>query len=224
VTSQPAINESKGQKVSCVCRECRRSTNHEIVADATFRGSSENYAYHVNWTIEHQIIKCLGCESISFRRAEGNDQDCLVKIGPDEWEYQPQEDLYPSPYEGRQPLSDAALLPDKIQRIYQETLKALNAAQKVLCGIGVRAIVETVCKDRNASGSELFAKINSLVDLGVLTADGASILHKLRTLGNDAAHEVKPHTPEELGLAFDVVDHLLLGVYILPEHAKRMFK
>lgn len=81
-----------------------------------------------------------------------------------------------------------------------------------------------VCKDKNAAGGDLFAKINSLVVLGVLTKDGANILHKLRTLGNNAAHEVKPHTPKELGLAFDVVDHLLLGVYILPEHAKQTFK
>jgi hypothetical protein len=62
------------------------------------------------------------------------------------------------------------------------------------------------------------------VGLGVLTQDGADILHKLRTLGNDAAHEVKPHSLQELGLAFDVVDHLLLGVYILPDHAKKTFK
>jgi hypothetical protein len=57
-----------------------------------------------------------------------------------------------------------------------------------------------------------------------LTKDGADILHKLRTLGNDAAHEVKPHSLQELGLAFDVVDYLLLGVFILPVNAKKTFK
>jgi hypothetical protein len=147
-----------------------------------------------------------------------------VQIGENEWEYQASVDVYPNPREGRQPLTDAGLLPDKIQRIYEESLQALNDTQPVLCGIGTRAIIETVCKDRNAIGGDLYNKINSLVGLGVLTKDGADILHKLRTLGNDAAHEVKPHSLQELGLAFDVVDHLLLGVYILPEHAKKTFK
>jgi hypothetical protein len=96
--------------------------------------------------------------------------------------------------------------------------------QEVLCGIGIRAIIETVCKDKSATGGDLYTKINSLIPIGVLTQDGADILHKLRTLGNNAAHEVKPHTPKELGLAFDVVDHLLLGVYILPIQAKKTFR
>ncbi|WP_305800612.1 hypothetical protein, partial [Thiolapillus sp.] len=39
---------------------------------------------------------------------------------------------------------------------------------------------------------------------------------ELRTLGNEAAHEVKPHNNATLTLALDVIDHLLKGVYILP--------
>ena len=224
MASELAINNQQGHKVECVCRECHRTTKHEIVTEATLSGSAGSPDFEINWAIEHQIVRCLGCETLSFRYTEGNDHDSLVQVGPDDWEYQVHEVLHPSPHEGRQPLSDVDFLPAKIQRIYEETLKALNNRQEVLCGIGVRAIVETVCKDKNAAGGDLFAKINSLITIGVLTQDGANILHKLRTLGNNAAHEVKPHTPQELGLAFDVVDHLLLGVYILPEHAKKTFK
>lgn len=67
-------------------------------------------------------------------------------------------------------------------------------------------------------------KIDYLVKQGVLTTEGATILHKIRTLGNNAAHEVKPHDYVELGLALDVIDHLLQGVYILPYHANSNFK
>jgi hypothetical protein len=70
----------------------------------------------------------------------------------------------------------------------------------------------------------LEAKIDSLVNLGVLTSEGAIILHKVRTLGNNAAHEVKPHTSEQLNLALDVAEHLLKGVYILPYFANQTFK
>ncbi len=82
--------------------------------------------------------------------------------------------------------------------------------------MGIRAIVETVCKNKNANGKDLCEKINDLVIQGVLTKKDADILHKLRTLGNEAAHEVKPHNNATLALALDVIDHLIKGVYILP--------
>lgn len=218
-----ALNKNTGERIQCLCRECHRVTKHEVLVDANLSGSTGTAYYETHWLVEHQIVRCLGCETISFRKTEGSDHD-MVQVGEDDYDYQPRIDLYPNPLEGRQALSDSHLLPDKIQRIYEESLKALNETQPVLCGIGIRAIIETVCKDKSAIGADLFHKINSLVGLGVLTQDGAAILHKLRTLGNDAAHEVKPHSLQELGLAFDVVDHLLLGVYILPEHAKQTFK
>lgn len=223
MSNQLTVNKQQGQKISCLCRECRRDTKHEIIVEATLSGSHGPVEFSIDWSTEHQVVRCLGCETMTFRKCTGSDQD-VIQVGEDEWEYQPLVEIYPKPLDGRQPLTDVILLPDKIQRIYEESLKALNETQPVLCGIGIRAIVETVCKERSATGGDLYTKINSLVGLGVLTQDGANILHKLRTLGNDAAHEVKPHSLQELGLAFDVVDHLLLGVYILPEHAKKTFK
>lgn len=221
---QLKVNERQGEKLECACRICKRGTKHEVVVDAVESGSSSSGDFEVYWASEYQIVRCLGCETVSFRRASSNSEDGYAQVGEDEWEQYVHEELFPSPHEGRQPISDVQLLPDKILRIYEESLSALNSRQEVLCGIGIRAIVETVCKDKAANGGDLYSKINSLITQGVLTADGAKILHQLRTLGNNAAHEVKPHGPKELGLAFDVVDHLLLGVYVLPEHAKKVFK
>ncbi|QVL49073.1 MAG: DUF4145 domain-containing protein [Thiocapsa sp.] len=222
MTASLEFTERNGKKVDCPCRECQRDTKHEILAGATLSGSSGPAAFSYGWQIEHQILQCLGCETIRFRRVSGSEHD-FVQIGPDDWEYQPLIEVYPNP-RGRQALGDAGLLSEEIRRIYGETLQALNESQPVLCGIGIRAIIETVCKDKSAQGGTLNDKIDSLVASGVLTKDGAQVLHRLRVLGNSAAHEVKPHSLRELGLAFDVVDHLLLGVYILPEHAKTTFK
>ncbi len=217
------INNDQGKKIDCRCRECNRDTKHEILTEATHRGTYGPAGFGVDWAVDYQVVRCLGCETLSFRRAEGTEED-MVQVGEDEWEYQPRVDVYPSPSTGRLALPDSNLLPEKVHRIYGETLSALNETQPVLCGIGVRAIVETICKDKSAVGNDLFNKINHLVAIGVLTPDGAAILHKVRTLGNHAAHEVKPHSLQELGLAFDVIDHLLLGVYILPVHATQTFK
>jgi hypothetical protein len=92
----------------------------------------------------------------------------------------------------------------------------------VLTGIGIRAIVETVCKERSASGKNLEEKIDQLAAKNLVTAEGAEVLHGLRFLGNGAAHDMKPHTPEELATAFLVVEHLLQTVYIVTQLANQL--
>ena len=208
-----------GAHLQCLCRECRRKTKHEVLAEVTRTGNNG-----LQWRDEYQIVKCMGCESIAFRRAQGTEED-NVPVGEDGdgwiYEYQPLEELFPDPRSGRQAIGDSKLLPEPILRIYDESIFSLNNRQDVLCGIGIRAILEAVCNERQAQGGTLLAKIDSLVKQQVLTPDGAAILHKLRVLGNRAAHEVKPHTTAELGLALDVIDHLLEGVYVLPMHATK---
>lgn len=120
--------------------------------------------------------------------------------------------MFPNPNEGRKALSNSNILPGKVQRIYKEIIKSLNNSQSVLYGIGIRALIEAVAKEKEASNRGLYGKINDLASQGVLTQEDADILHKLRTLSNDAAHEVKPHSDQQLGPAMDVVEHLLQGV------------
>jgi len=208
-----------GKQTKVACMHCAGVTNHEILKSVEETGWEElGPDYYIHWDATNQIIKCCGCETISFRMLSSNSEE----VGPDgAIEH---EELYPSRTEGRQPLNDDHLLPSDLERIYRETVSALNNKQPVLAGIGIRAIIETVSKEKNASGRDLFIKINDLVSKGVLTQEGSDILHKLRVLGNSAAHEVKAHKPVELNLAMDVVEHLLQAVYILPFHASRTFK
>jgi hypothetical protein len=175
------------------------------------------------WNVSYQIVQCLGCRTVSFREVSSNSED----YDHDEdgnVEYRETELLYPSRTEGREAIDDTELLPRDLERIYSEVLSALNNRQPVLAGIGIRAIIETVAKDKSAPGRDLSDRIDGLVTLGVLTKDGAAILHKLRVLGNISAHEVKAHGATELNLAIDVVEHLLQAVYVLPSHASRTFK
>jgi hypothetical protein len=121
-------------------------------------------------------------------------------------------------------MSDTHLLPMQLRQVYEETHAALSSNQPVLAGIGLRAIVETVCKDRKAKGGNLEKKIDDLVTQNVLTPSGAEILHSLRLMGNDAAHEVSPHDAKALAVAMDVLEHTLRGVYVIPAHAAALPK
>ena len=132
--------------------------------------------------------------------------------------------LYPGRVAGRPLLDDYYMLPHGIVSIYKQTHEAISSGQSILAGIGLRAIVEAVCEEKKATGPNLLKRIDDLVGKGVVTQSGVDILHSIRLMGNASAHEVKPNTEEELTTALEVVEHLLLGVYIIPHKAQKLKK
>jgi hypothetical protein len=165
-----------------------------------------------------EIIICLGCDTVSFKKSSCNSEDT-----PDPDGNVPEtETIYPSHIAGRKQIDNVYLLPDSIENIYKETHGAICSKFNILAGIGIRALVESVCKEKNAVGNDLEKRINDLVLKGILTKDEAGILHKTRLLGNRSAHEVAEPTYEELEIAMDIVENLLRNVYIIPERAKKL--
>lgn len=207
------MKETKLKEHWIPCAACSRKTRHielHAVHDPIY--DEDHQSGDTLWA----IVQCQGCMEYSFlKRAEefqGYDQD-------NEPMYSVDEEVYPTRIAGRAPLKDSSYLPQQVGSIYRETRNALCNNMNVLAGIGIRALVEVVCKEKNATGVNLEQRINALVQAGFLTKDGADILHSLRIMGNQAAHEVRPQKKNDLDVAFDVIEHLLLGLYILPAKA-----
>jgi hypothetical protein len=217
----PTINGSKDSVYRIPCSQCDGNTYHKVITSVnTFeRGGPDDILY---WE-DYEIVQCQGCNTISFRKNWRSSEDA----SPDDegnMELDDHSELFPGRVAGRQQLRDSWQLPPQIASIYNETHSALCNKLRVLTGVGIRALIEVVCTDKAAAGGNLEKQIDSLVNMGVLTKDGADILHSLRIMGNQAAHQVKPHSEEDLDLAFDVVEHLLKGVYLLPLRAKKLPK
>ena len=208
------INGTQGQEKTLPCSRCDGKTYHKVLLSIDKSGEEHDGDFDFYWDTNYQIIQCQGCKTISFSKASSNSEDYESVY----------EDLYPSRVEGRKGFENEVLyLPSKVRRIYSETLQALNSKSPILTGIGLRALVETVCKEMTAEGADLLKKIDDLTAKSVLTPAGAKILHKIRTLGNTAAHEIKPHSEKQLGLAMDVIEHLLRDIYILPKQVAAEF-
>ncbi len=218
------LNKSQNIEVELPCQKCSGKTTHKALVTVDVRGSEGDSRHSFDWADDHQIVQCLGCKSLSFRTASTNSED-YYPMSEDEYEYGVSEKLYPPRLEGRKGLgNDAVYLPSKVRPIYDETLTALSVQSPILAAIGLRALVEAVCQEKAAKGSDLFKRIDNLVEQRVLTPAGATILHKIRTLGNAAAHEAKPHSDRQLALAMDIVEHMLKDVYILPRQAESEFE
>jgi hypothetical protein len=132
--------------------------------------------------------------------------------------------LFPQRIIGRSPLDDQHCLPLKIRQIYKETHFALSSKLKILAGVGVGALIEAVCKEEQAKGSDLKQRINDLVKNEILTQKSADILHQTRFLRNRSAHEVEAATDTELSVAFDIMENLLQTLYIIPKKAEGLKK
>ncbi len=108
----------------------------------------------------------------------------------------------------------------------RDSAKSLRTARRttVLAGIAIRALVETVCAHYGATAPNLKAKVDELVGKGKLSDDQRNSLHGCRCLGNEAAHEAKVSTDEELEIANDIADGLLKAAFIHPHLRLRLPK
>ena len=207
----------KERKVACL--ECDTETYHKVIHSVNTFDSGD---WGVAWN-DYEIIICQGCRAVSFRKASGTDDI----IGVDEEGkpvYDEHVELFPSRVRGRKKLRYDYDLPPNIRKIYDETHKAISGGQPILAGIGIRTLVEAVCMEKNTTGKNLEEKIDSLVKIGLLTKDGAEILHKTRIYGNEAAHKTIPIKDEDLGILMDIAENLLENAYILPKKANALEK
>lgn len=219
-TLETEINKTQGEIHYLPCRLCSNISKHQVISSAEQFGKSNDEDF--DWNESYQIVQCQGCETLSFREYHIDSESFDTDPETGETAMDETISLYPKTIVGRKPLDRAYLIPFDVKRIYDETISALAGKQLILSGIGIRALVEAVCKERTANGDNLAAKIDDLVNQGVLTAEGAQILHGLRNLGNEAAHEVKPHSEYKLKIALDVAEALLTNTYILPRIAANL--
>jgi len=207
-------NHASGKEVWVACNECDRKTCHLIITSV-----SGEFDYGGDDVYENfNVIQCQGCKTLSFLHESRYSGD-MYENEEGDMVINPTQTIYPNRIAGRSLMPGHHLLPSNVQKIYLETHTALCNNIKIITGIGIRGIIEAVCKEKSAQGSNLKEKIDALRSMGLITVDGAQIFHSLRFMGNNAAHETIAHTDDELNTAFEVVEYLLNGVYILPSRA-----
>ena len=193
-----------------ICPRCKHETNHQVVAEFK-QGTGQDDEYH--WSIHYEVIRCSGCDTVSFRTESWCEDNFDPYTGKPEYT----EVLFPPRTTGREPIpGHDQFLPAKINRIYGEVLQALNNGMPVLAGVGLRALIEAMCNDHKAKGKDLQAKINAMASMGVLAKAQSDLLHTHRFLGNVAAHEIEAAHPRELIAAIDIAETMIKTIYVLP--------
>lgn len=199
------------------CKVCARPTRHEIMFEYRKSAGADEYPEAETW----QLVKCLGCLNVSFRYI----YDDYANVYTDEngdYEHESTVAVYPKTIKNHKQLDSSYHIPDVIRNVYKQTLSAYSEEAYILASMGLRATIEATCNQLKISGSSLERRIDQLFKAGYVSNGDKKLLHAIRFLGNDAAHEIREPKETELRVALDIVEHLLNSVFILEKKAKKL--
>lgn len=221
-------NKTKDQLISVQCATCNRATKHRVLASYDEDGKAyvpDDPSICVDWFDYYQVIRCQGCETVSFRYIHWFSED-VDEIDENDGST---EQLYPKRSANSINPKDFYNVPSNLRRIYQELIDCFNNASPTLCAAGLRALVEGICAEQVVEGSErnerkqnLQGRIDGLEKQGLLTKSSAQTLQQHRYLGNSAVHELARPSETELRLAIEIVEHILEQLYEIPEKAAEL--
>lgn len=205
------MNERNKQQI--YCSECNRNTNHIVHCERRVTSSDESSTF---WTDTHYFAQCAGCDSFRYAICTLTDDHFADGDVEGIWK------TYPRSEDERRPMHNSHELPNTVRIICEEVINAINSQLSVLAAIGLRTLIESVCKERNVAGNTLETLIDGLAEKGVLSNSQAQILHGHRFIGNMAAHEIRRADHVELLSALEIAESMLTTIYILPLLSKRI--
>jgi hypothetical protein len=225
------------------CSLCKRKTNHGVLKH--HREFNDDPRIDIPYQDDYYISVCLGCDNVNFVNVY-HDQN-MVTYDPYEEEYENFEDVKVYPPE---PVQDIDIfnshkekkfnnLPTIIKVLYKEVVKSYNTNLSLLSAIGLRMIVEGVCKDlgikngyimdeitgskkvdengEEIRSSKLVGQINGMIEKGVIVQSQSRILHQIRELGNQTAHELKRPNDRTLSSGIEIIESILHIIYELDQ-------
>jgi len=202
-------------KARLYCNRCNGDTHHENV----WHGAREEDLYAIGDTGEdgpflqettvYKLWKCLGCESVLLQERSGIEQS-------DDWE------IHYHPKRNRHGVKAKYFnkLPQRLSTIYKEAVTCFNSESWTLCAVGLRALIEGICTEKDISGRNIEKKIDGLMK--ILPENIVTNLHSLRFMGNKAAHELEPPSGYDLTIALEVCEDLLNYLYELDYKTSRL--
>lgn len=191
------------------CRSCERSTKHTVISEKSIEELPE--VYHA--ATKFRFVECNGCGTLSLRE-EFHDYENYFTDDEGNYDHPVTIRVYPEKLVEHGSIAETEHIPSIVLQIYQETLLAIRAGALILAGLGLRAVVEAICNDKNVKGRDLSVKINNMLKAGIVSKADANRLHGIRFMGNDSAHELKRPKKSSIFVALQIVEHVIQSVYV----------
>lgn len=217
--SDPKVILDDLKQRSNECHVCRKTTNHKSFVRVCFSETHEAEDEFLNSETgykEFEIIQCQGCMEPRLKVEHYSSVD----INYNTHEPNISVELYPA-FNEQLPFEHLYRLPEALSDMYTETLIAINSGCLTIAGIGIRGLVETICREEEISGHNLYEKVENLFIEGKISADNKSILHSIRELYNRSAHESFKPSIKQLRVSLDIIELLMKQLYIHSHEVKK---
>jgi hypothetical protein len=212
-----ALSDGTQEARKIFCNTCKTSTNHALRARYAVRR-------HDYWEDDESVMhgyryslwSCAGCDEVTLQWEMGADEtdegfgENLIGEG-----YFPtrQRDLIlPEVFKN---------LNREMSELYNEVVTCFNEGCLLLCTIGLRTLIEGVCKDKGLKDGNLEHKVKGLIRL-LPSLNMIEALHALRDFGNFATHELKALSRDDARIAIQVMEDLLNYFYDMDYKASRV--
>lgn len=120
----------------------------------------------------------------------------------------------------RTPRQLDASVPDDVRSLYEEASLCETAGAMRGAGVLYRAAVEAMAAHQEATGDNLYRRIESLrTKLG---DDLTNHFHEARMVGNDSIHDGTVYAPDEIADIADLLDEACQVLYVQPAERAEM--
>ena len=201
--------EVKSIKKYIFCNNCGNETNHTCKGEHQRDVPNQNPDGSIGIVerLGYRFWVCAGCERGTL------EEYYIFDVTDDEYKEIADENYFPERTRLHVKAKEFKQLPQKLASIYKETLRSYNNNLPILCAVGIRALLEGICADKNISGKNLKIQVDNMVS--ILPKNIVTNLHSIRFIGNEAAHELASPTPNDLRMAIEICEDLLNYLYEL---------
>lgn len=198
------------------CNNCSRNTKHLLVSKFIHKDKELiEHSFQIDWIDGWYVWQCRGCDELTGEKIHQFSEDVNYDGSPILYK-----EYFPKRGREQHKAKSFKKIPLKLEKIYNEIILNYNESCQILCGIGLRALLEGIYVDKNIEGNSLFEKISKASFVPNNIRDN---LHGFRFLGNSAAHELVQPKLEDLKIAILVIEDILNIVYDLDYRSKLVF-
>jgi hypothetical protein len=192
-----------------LCRNCSNNAPFLIYDSCSHTDVVRDDEIGLTW--EHgtiyTILGCPNCSQVSIASSSWDD-------GMEEESELSYRILYPK--EDELPIG----LPPQIKSGYMAAIKVKGIDANAFAVL-MRRLLELVCEDRSAQGTDLFNKLSDLADKDEIPNKLVDVAHGVRSIGNIGAHAVLGEvTEKEVPILLALINAILEYVYSAPRLAQ----
>lgn len=203
------------------CNRCGHHTIHKVVV--AYEGKWDDDEAGLFGGEEHRILKCGGCDSVIYSVSSW-DSEAWDTDENGETIFKPTTKVFPAPQVKKIDTDHLFSLPRKIYRVLEETLRAQSDNSLILATVGLRILIEQICKESNCAGTNLEQRIADLHAKGSISAEEADLFQKVRTFGNKGAHLGEGMNIDQIASGLEISVHLLEELFVNPAKKKDMLQ